>query len=106
MKILGITDEVNTCDCCGRTNLKKTVAMEFEAGGMVHYGTDCAANVVYGAKTAANRKRMEARANAASYVAKWTAIHGTSIAVLEAIASAVRTRYCGAFVENGEIVLM
>jgi hypothetical protein len=105
MKILGITDEVNTCDCCGRTNLKKTVAMEFDAGGMVHYGADCAANAVYGKKTPTNRKLVEAKANAAAYVTKWTAVHGTDVAVLEKIAAAVRTKFCGAFVKNGEIVL-
>lgn len=43
MQAMGITDEVTTCDCCGRENLKRTVAMG-DAGGLVgYYGTDCAA---------------------------------------------------------------
>ncbi len=42
MKFLGITDEINTCDCCGRTNLKSTVVFETDDGDIVHYGSTCA----------------------------------------------------------------
>jgi Cys-tRNA synthase (O-phospho-L-seryl-tRNA:Cys-tRNA synthase) len=41
-QILGTTDEVTSCDCCGRTNLKKTVALlvnDFPK----FFGVDCAA---------------------------------------------------------------
>ena len=47
-KLLGITDEVTTCDCCGKPNLARTVAMENEAGDIVHYGTTCAARALTG----------------------------------------------------------
>ncbi len=40
--ILGISEEVTTCDCCGRSHLKRTVALKTD-GGVVHYGCDCAA---------------------------------------------------------------
>lgn len=41
MTLLGICDDVSTCDCCGRKDLKRVVA--FETGhGVVHYGTTCA----------------------------------------------------------------
>ena len=43
MKALYITDEVDTCDCCGRTELKATVAMQLSDGGILHYGRTCAA---------------------------------------------------------------
>jgi hypothetical protein len=43
MKALYITDEINTCDCCGRTELKATVAMQLSDGGILHYGRTCAA---------------------------------------------------------------
>jgi hypothetical protein len=43
MKALYITDEVDTCDCCGRTALKATVAMKLDNGGILHYGRTCAA---------------------------------------------------------------
>lgn len=42
MKVLGTTDEVTTCELCGRADLKFTVALE-SSGGIVHYGRDCAA---------------------------------------------------------------
>lgn len=41
-KILGITDEVNTCECCGRTDLKSTVVLDLD-GAVAHFGSECAA---------------------------------------------------------------
>jgi hypothetical protein len=41
MKLLGIVDHVNDCDCCGKTGLVKTVALESN-GETVYYGTTCA----------------------------------------------------------------
>lgn len=41
-KLLGTSDEVTTCECCGKSNLKLTVAIEI-SGEVVHYGRDCAA---------------------------------------------------------------
>ena len=43
MKALYIDDSVTTCDCCGRTELKATVAMQLDCGGILHYGQTCAA---------------------------------------------------------------
>jgi hypothetical protein len=43
MQTLYITDEIDTCDCCGRTDLKATVAMKLSDGGILHYGRTCAA---------------------------------------------------------------
>lgn len=40
------TDEVNTCDCCGKTPLKSTVAFECqETGETLHFGSVCAGAV-------------------------------------------------------------
>jgi hypothetical protein len=48
---VGITDEVDTCSCCGKTNLKSTVVFETtqewqgEGGDQfVFFGTTCATN--------------------------------------------------------------
>jgi hypothetical protein len=42
-KILGICDNVNACDCCGKTELQKTVAIEnCETGSIGYFGTTCA----------------------------------------------------------------
>ena len=50
-KILGITDDVTTCDCCGKTNLKKTVVLD-NGSETVFYGVDCAATALRGTKKA------------------------------------------------------
>jgi len=41
MRLLGIVDYMNTCDCCGRTDLKCTVAFDTD-DGIVYYGRTCA----------------------------------------------------------------
>lgn len=43
--ILGTTDDVNHCQCCGKTNLKATVAISFDDGEPEYWGTDCASKV-------------------------------------------------------------
>lgn len=46
MRVLGINDEVTTCECCGRSELKCTVVLETTNGGMVHYGRQCAVKAI------------------------------------------------------------
>ena len=41
MEILGTNDAVNTCDCCGKSNLKFTIAVSVN-GELLHYGSTCA----------------------------------------------------------------
>lgn len=41
-RTLAIVDDVNTCDCCGKSNLKSTVAMERDDGEVLHFGSICA----------------------------------------------------------------
>lgn len=41
-RTLAIVNDVHTCDCCGKSNLKCTVAMESDDGDVVHFGTVCA----------------------------------------------------------------
>lgn len=41
--VLGITDAITDCSCCGKANLKYTVAIEIvETGEIVFYGSVCA----------------------------------------------------------------
>lgn len=65
MKILGLTDAVNTCDCCGKKNLKRTVAVEQNDGGIEYYGVICASNKHLN-KTL-SQIRSEAQENKESY---------------------------------------
>lgn len=44
-KNLGFTEEVTSCDCCGRTDLKGTYCIEnLETGAIMYYGCVCAAH--------------------------------------------------------------
>ena len=52
-KVLGVDDSVSVCDCCGKSNLKKTVVLENDGGEILHYGSDCAGAALLGRK---NRK--------------------------------------------------
>ena len=55
MKILGINDDVTTCECCGKSELKCTVILSSDDGmEQVYYGRDCAAKALspYRPKTA------------------------------------------------------
>ena len=65
VKILGINDDVTTCECCGRAGLKKTVVLELgDCGSQVHYGTQCAAKTLRfgaGAKLTATKLEAEAK---------------------------------------------
>lgn len=45
VRVLGTTDETSTCECCGKTNLKKVVVLEIE-GEIVRYGCDCASKAL------------------------------------------------------------
>lgn len=44
-KLLGINDDVTTCECCGKSDLKCTVVMT-NGEGEVHYGRQCAARAL------------------------------------------------------------
>jgi hypothetical protein len=42
-RALFIDDSITTCECCGKTGLKATVAMLLDDNSMAHYGRTCAA---------------------------------------------------------------
>lgn len=86
-KYLGTSDERLDCECCGKNDLKRTVAIECQETGKVWYfGTSCAAkalrtttkevNAALAALTktakAAEKERVQAEARAAR-AAQWTA---------------------------------
>jgi hypothetical protein len=87
MKILGISDEVTTCDCCGKKGLLRTIALETVDGDVVFYGCNCAGRAVYGRKSAKNTAIAEDAARRASLMApviaavKATIPSGISVAV-------------------------
>lgn len=40
-KIFGWTDEVTSCDCCGKSELSGTFGVELDTGEVVNYGSTC-----------------------------------------------------------------
>jgi hypothetical protein len=39
--VLGYTDGVHNCDCCGKANLKGTFGVQLDSGDVVYYGSVC-----------------------------------------------------------------
>jgi len=83
---LGTTDEHTTCDCCGKKDLKSTVAIRnLETGEDLFFGVTCAARALKlqvaevrkGAADAdraeSERKEAARRAAAEAESARWTA---------------------------------
>lgn len=101
-KVLGITDEKNVCECCGKTNLKCCVALESESeNGVVYYGRDCAAKAILGNNKSSAMKTIESLARGIEYARKWAAKYRDS---LEVVANGVRVRFCDCSVVDGAIV--
>lgn len=96
-KILGITDEKTECECCGRTNLKCTVALEFtdaegnSTGDITYYGRDCASRAMHGNNKSANVKAIDAEARGIEYARKW--IGKTEKHTAAVVSSGVRTSF-------------
>lgn len=44
--MLGTSDEVQQCECCGRDDLKKTVAISVDDGDPLYFGETCAARAL------------------------------------------------------------
>jgi len=87
VKFLGSSDEVTTCDHCGRAELKYTIALEIDDEEVVHFGSTCASYALAGRgiKIAAGtikrksqdadaaRRRAELEAEHAAESARWFA---------------------------------
>lgn len=43
LRIIGFTDSVNQCDCCGKTGLKGTFVMTDDSNNEFYYGSSCGA---------------------------------------------------------------
>jgi hypothetical protein len=84
MKILGINDEVTTCECCGKTNLKKTVVLGTETGEL-RYGTSCAARALLGNDKQSSQKIITTQASAVSLAQKWLKAGHTAEVVAKGI---------------------
>lgn len=116
LRILGITDEKTECECCGKANLKCTVAIEHldgdgnGTGSIMYYGRDCAARTMYGSNKSGNVAAVESVAKAIEYAKKW--LRATEKHTAKVVANAIRVRFtavheCGEFAlkfNNGVVV--
>ena len=104
MNVLGITDERTECECCGKTNLKCTVAIEDSegTGNIVYFGRDCASRKIHGNNKSGNVKAVESLAKAIEYARTW--LHHTEKHTAKVVAKAIRARFT-AVQEVGEFGL-
>jgi hypothetical protein len=79
IKIIGMSDE-DTCGCCGKTNLKRTVRVEVN-GEEQHWGVICASKARGERGTAADTKYLAKFATFAEQAKKILAAGGTLDAV-------------------------
>lgn len=89
--ILGTSDEVTTCDCCGKKNLRSTVALEATDGsGDVHFGRVCAARALEWGDTPDDGRRVQRAAERREEARRETAER----AAYEANVAAMRQYVC------------
>ncbi len=62
-RLLGISDDVTVCECCGKADLKCTMALASDDGGLVRFGRDCGARAL-GWSVAADRAEKLVRGTA------------------------------------------
>jgi lysyl-tRNA synthetase class I len=103
-KILGSTDSVCTCEKCGKTGLKKTIALDFD-GDIRYFGVDCAAAACMGKKSRSNAKHVDLVAKSVEYATKWLAIHKNNEQVAKNIANKIRVwGVCASIVAGGLLI--
>lgn len=69
VKILGINDESDRCDHCGKTNLKRTIILDID-GEIVRYGVDCASRALNRKATLIERSAIVAESAAQLHIRK------------------------------------
>jgi hypothetical protein len=100
MKILAITDETTTCECCGKTNLKRVVVIEQDNGAIVRYGTDCASKAFRSSKGT-----FTSLVDYRAYVQKW--LGKTPAYTAEIVAKGIWNKFgVNTKVENGVIMVL
>lgn len=78
-RVIGTTDEITSCDCCGRRDLRSTVALaDTESGDVVHYGVTCAARAMR--QDVAQVRRQVSAADTASRLAREAEAMAASVA--------------------------
>lgn len=93
-RILGLVDDETTCACCGRTDLKRAIALaELDVDGHeinnAVYGSTCAARLIAPKSTASASRHLNKLATAISFIEK----HAGRGFTLAQIANAVGVKF-------------
>jgi hypothetical protein len=93
-KMLGITDEVTDCGCCGKSGLKRTVEISLDGeSDPVYFGTDCAARALQGRGYTVKPAKILRTAEAVKFARECVVRAHSSIAQIEALIAAGHVRY-------------
>ena len=70
-QILGYTEEITECGCCGKTNLKGTYVVDFDGNGITYFGSKCIEKVYGVSKRNLDHMMVRlSRKNGGSYLYK------------------------------------
>lgn len=72
-KILGFIEEITTCDCCGKSGLKGTLAVDID-GAILYYGSTCAVTK-HGVNKAEASKEISKAEKIIKTVNRWIMVH-------------------------------
>lgn len=86
---IGVSDS-ETCECCGKTNLKRTIVLKSDDGDIVQYGVNCAAKALRKTGVKATSQVVASRADAVAYAQRLIA---KNIYTLEQVAVATWNRF-------------
>lgn len=101
-RLLGITDEVTTCDCCGKTNLKRTLAISLDGeSDAVHFGSTCGAQALAGRGYKLKGPQLERRAEKLAYEVRMRDRYVAALEQVEAKMKAGQVRWLIGGVEKG-----
>lgn len=103
IKVIGISMNVTTCECCGKTDLSKTVKIEDQESGLVmHFGTTCAAKAnKYDNAAAAAKAEKEVKA-VLSLAKKYNGISEATKSRTMAILNINENQYFTRFITTGQ----
>ena len=93
-KLLGITDEVTTCDCCGKENLKRTFAISLDGDSdPVYFGSTCGARALRGKGYSITGRQIETQGEKLAFAMQTLGRYRAGLTRYEAMIAVGRVRY-------------
>ena len=92
--MLGTSDEVLQCECCGKSDLKKTIALQLtEDGDAVYYGSDCASRALRHQGIEAKGPKLAKLSERIQFAVEDLARYEKSVAQYQGMIAAGHVRY-------------